>query len=85
MHSLRIISIFISQDVRIDVLGVKNIIISSDTIGTTNGIDKLYLSSPNAVTCRIVDTEIYNLIANLPHCPKIIKLKSDIRYNPNTF
>jgi hypothetical protein len=58
------------SDIRLDLPNIKNIIISGGSC--TYNVQKLYLTSQNAITCLIVNIKIKNLITVLPNCSNIV-------------
>jgi hypothetical protein len=71
-----------THDVKIDIPNIKNIIISN------NGyvVQKLYLTSLNAITCQFIDIRVVDLILAIPCCSEIIISNSRSKiYNPNIF
>jgi hypothetical protein len=73
------------KDYFIDVPNVRNIAIVQAEECT---VDKLHVSSLNAVTCQILKADVADLTFNLPQCPAvlygielIIKCDTDILRN----
>jgi hypothetical protein len=66
------------DEITINIPNVRNIIVSYNS--TTYQICKMYLTSENAVACKILGMRRNDILATLPNCPEIIILDYETLY-----